>query len=123
MGAERRHGHRESSPEHQALSRARVNLITRLLSLALLCAQLGAQAHAYSHFGSDPHGAPATTQLCSACLSITPLCGAVGPAPLALPVDLRTAQIVVPAESVAPADRFHHPAFRSRAPPAVLRAD
>lgn len=123
MGAEGCPLHGESRPESPALNRARTNLIARLLSLALLCAQLGAQAHAYSHFAFDPHGAPTTTQLCGTCLSITPLCGAVGAAPPALPADLRAARRVAPAESVVPPDRFHHPAFRSRAPPAVLRTD
>jgi len=95
-------------------------LIARALSLALLLAQLGAQAHAYTHLASDTHGAP-TTQLCGACLSIAPLQGAVGPSPLILPTDLRGAGHAVPAASVARPCRPPAPAFRSRAPPVLLR--
>ncbi|MGD9599379.1 MAG: hypothetical protein AB7G76_15960 [Steroidobacteraceae bacterium] len=105
------------------LTRRRVNLIARLLSLALFCAQFGAEAHAYSHLGSNPHDAPTTTQLCGACLSMSPLTGAIGPAPLVLPVDLRTAVFTLPAAMVVRRHLHHHFAFRSRAPPALLRAD
>ncbi|MGE0580569.1 MAG: hypothetical protein AB7P31_00335 [Steroidobacteraceae bacterium] len=92
----------------------------RALSLALLLAQLGAEAHAYTHAGEDTHGVP-TTQLCGACLSIAPLQGAVGPTPLILPTDLREAEFAVPANSVALPYHPPAPAFRSRAPPALLR--
>jgi len=105
------------------LKRRRVHLIARLLSFALLCAQLGAQAHAYTHLEPDRHNAPATTQLCGACLSLAPLSGAVGPSPLALPIDLRSAIYAVPVESIAKPHCFHQSAFRARAPPLVLRAD
>ena len=94
----------------------------RVLSLALLLAQLGAEAHAYTHLANDTHGAPAA-QLCGACLSITPLQGAIGPSPLILPADLREAEHAVPADSVALPSRPPTPAFRSRAPPALLRAN
>jgi len=93
-----------------------------MLSLALLLAQLGAEAHAYTHLANDAHGAPAA-QLCGVCLSTAPLQGAVGPSPLILPTDLREAEHAGLADSVALPCRPPTPAFRSRAPPALLRAD
>ncbi len=95
-------------------------MIARVLSLALLFAQLGAEAHAYTHLANDTHGAPAA-QLCGACLSIAPLQGSVGPTLLVLPTDLRTAEFAVPADSVALPYQPPAPAFRSRAPPSLLR--
>jgi len=91
-----------------------------VLACALLLAQLGAQAHAYAHLASDTHGAP-SAQLCGACLSIAPLQGAVGPASIVVPLDLRTLEHAVPANSVALPQHSPHTAFRSRAPPAHLR--
>ncbi|HQX47535.1 MAG TPA: hypothetical protein PLC64_15425 [Steroidobacteraceae bacterium] len=88
----------------------------------LLLAQLGAEAHAYTHFAHDNHGAP-TTPLCGACLSFAPLQGAAGSSPLVLPVDLREAKYALSADSIALPCRQPAPAFRSRAPPALLRAN
>jgi hypothetical protein len=105
-----------------ALFRSRRRLIVHLLSLALLIAQLGMEAHAYSHLKSDPDGLPGTTtnQLCGQCASSAPLlsmassshCFRVpyepqieGIAPAALGTDVR---------------RLPHPAFRSRAPPRLF---
>jgi hypothetical protein len=97
-------------------------VIARVLALALLLAQLGAEAHAYKHVANDTHGAP-MAQLCGACLSIAPLLGAVGASPLILPAFQPAAECAVPADSVALPYRPPAPAFRSRAPPVLLRAN
>ena len=58
----------------RVLFRSHRRLIVHLLSLVLLLAQLGMQAHAYSHLKSDPDSLPGTTtQLCGQCASSAPL--------------------------------------------------
>ena len=94
--------------------------VVLLMALALLVAQFGAQAHAYSHLhaGSDSseqqdsHG-----KLCSECLSFAPLLAtagspshlfAVAPQGVAAAPDVAVASLIT---------RALLPAFRSRAPP------
>jgi hypothetical protein len=91
-----------------------------LLAAALLFAQLGAQAHAYSHIRTGSHVAGQLdfhTSQCFDCLSFAPLLAGAGtPGPLpglavhgvpaAPDADVTTSVIVAPAH-----------AFRSRAPP------
>jgi hypothetical protein len=96
-----------------------VKLIACVLSLALLFAQLGAEAHAYSHFTTDTHGAPAT-QLCGACLSVAPLQGAAGPTTCILPLADWLSIFTIAAESVIQARHPSAQFYRSRAPPRVL---
>ena len=96
-------------------------LIVQLLSLALLIAQLGMQAHAYSHLKSDPDGLPGTTtQLCGQCASSAPLLSmASGSLCVRVPYQAH-AEGIAPASIGAGIHRLPHPAFRSRAPPYVL---
>lgn len=95
-------------------------LVVRLLSIALLVGQIGAAAHAYSHFSDDTKGRPDTTQICGACMSFAPLAGAIGGSKPALHIDRCGSEAAIPAAPVAIALDPHHPAFRSRAPPAIL---
>ena len=54
----------------RSLFRTRRRLFVHLLSLALLIAQLGMAAHAYSHLKADSDGLPTQTQqICGQCLS------------------------------------------------------
>jgi hypothetical protein len=101
--------------------RNRRRLIVHLLSLALLIAQLGVEAHAYSHLKSDAHGVPGqTTQLCGQCASSVPLLS------MASSSSCIRVPYAPPAEGIAPASigtdvlPLPHPLFRSRAPPRLF---
>ena len=107
-------------PEVVVLSSRRLSLIARLLSLALLLGQLGAEAHAYSHLLDDTDGLPSTTQNCRACLSGAPLLSAVGSSPTAFIVARCEAEAFLPFDSVVVALSPARRAFQSRAPPAFL---
>jgi len=107
-------------PEVVVLSSRRLSLIARLLSLALLVGQLGAQAHAYSHVSDESDGLPSTTQSCRACLSGAPLLAAVGSAPTAFIVARCETEAFLPVEPALVAQGPAHRAFQSRAPPALL---
>lgn len=102
------------------LSSRRLSLIARLLSLALLLGQLGAEAHAYSHLLDDTDGLPSTTQNCRACLSNAPLLSAVGSSPFAFVVARLEGEAWYPSGSIADPQCPTHRAFNSRAPPALL---
>jgi hypothetical protein len=104
-----------------ALFRSRRRLIVPLLSLVLLIAQLGMQAHAYSHLKSDPDRLPGTTtQLCGQCASSAPLLS-MASGSLCIRVPYQSfAEGVAPASIGAGIRRLPHPAFRSRAPPHIL---
>jgi hypothetical protein len=102
------------------LGRHRTTMIARMLSLALLLAQLGAEAHAISHLDDDPHGIPNAAQSCRACLSFAPVVGAVGNTQAALRIEPADAQPVVSTYASPVTSHRPHPAFRSRAPPALL---
>ena len=102
------------------LSNRRISLIARLLSLALLIGQLGAEAHAYSHLLDDTDGLPSTTQNCRACLSGAPLLSAVGSSPTAFVVARSETETFLPLEPALVAQGPAHRAFQSRAPPALL---
>jgi hypothetical protein len=92
-----------------------------ITAFALLIAQFGAMAHAYSHV---PDIRPATTlqssgahDFCSDCLSFAPLLSAAG-APAALPrIEPPALSLRVPAELRSLVDSRPRLAFRSRAPP------
>jgi|GEM_PF-1387726 hypothetical protein len=105
------------------LLRSRRRLIVHLLSLALLLAQLGMQAHAYSHLKSDPDGdglPGTTTQLCGQCASSAPLLSmASGSLCIRVP---HVSQVdgIAPTSVDSTVPRLPHPAFRSRAPPHLL---
>lgn len=102
------------------LSSRRLSLIARLLSLALLLGQLGAEAHAYSHLLDETDGLPSTTQNCRACLSGAPLLSAVGSSPTTFIVARCEAEAFVPLDPIVVARGPAHRAFQSRAPPALL---
>jgi hypothetical protein len=106
--------------EARILFRRHYYLIVRVLALALLIAQLGAQAHAYSHLKQDPHGIPTAIHSCGQCASSFPLLTAIGAAPciwLARPCQFEHA---VPANTILTPYRPPHRAFQSRAPPGLL---
>ena len=107
--------------EVSVLLRKRRRSIVHLLSLVLLCAQLGMQAHAYSHLKSDPDSVPGTTtQLCGQCASSAPLLTmASGSLCLRVP-HLAQSEAIAPASIDSSVHRLPHPAFRSRAPPHLL---
>jgi len=110
-----------AASEVSVLLRKRRRSIAHLLSLVLLIAQLGMQAHAYSHLKSDPDGLPgSTTQLCGQCASSAPLLTmASGSLCIRVP-HLAQAQSTAPASIDSSVHRLPHPAFRSRAPPHLL---
>jgi hypothetical protein len=105
--------------ETKTLSR-HFRLIVHVLSLALLIAQLGTQAHAYSHLSPDPHGVPSTIQSCGQCLSFAPLLTAVGGSHCLWLADRCETERIVPVNTIQPSYRQPYPAFRSRAPPALI---
>lgn len=87
----------------------------------MLIAQLGMQAHAYSHLKSDPDGLPGQpTQLCGQCASSVPLLSmASGALCIRVPYQPQ-AEGIAPASIATDVRPLPHPAFRSRAPPALL---
>jgi hypothetical protein len=101
-------------------------LLLGLLALSLVIAQLGAQAHAYSHLG-DARGAggaggdPQRTHalLCSDCLSFAPLLATAGgnATPL-LHLPSRTPDLIA-AAALLPPRACTLTAYRSRAPPSA----
>jgi len=106
-------------PRFKHRLRFRVALIA---ALALMCAQLGAMAHAYSHV---PEATSVSAQqaklgihdLCKDCLNFAPLLSAAG-APAALPFALPQACSLAPQAQVAClVELKFRLAFRSRAPP------
>jgi hypothetical protein len=105
----------------RALFKSHRRLIVNLLSLLLLLAQLGMQAHAYSHLKSDSDALPGTTtQLCGQCASSAPLLSmASGSLCIRVPYQ-PNAEGVAPRSIDSPVHRLPHPAFRSRAPPHLL---
>jgi len=110
-----------TASEVSVLLRKRRRSIVHLLSLLLLFAQLGMQAHAYSHLKSDPDGLPgSTTQLCGQCASSAPLLSmASGSLCIRVP-HVPQAEGTAPASIDSSVHRLSHPAFRSRAPPHLL---
>jgi hypothetical protein len=96
--------------------------IALMMAMALLIAQFGAQAHAYSHLHAasgateqlDSHG-----KLCSECLSFAPLLATAGsPSHLfaIAPQGVSAAPDVTVASLIT---RSPLPAFQSRAPPSA----
>jgi hypothetical protein len=107
-------------PEVGSLFRKRHRLFTCLLSLVLLLAQLGMQAHAYSHLKSDPHGVPTSLQYCGGCLSFTPMSSLGGSAAHVHVWHQADGGYHAPLGVAPVASRQPTAAFRSRAPPAFL---
>jgi hypothetical protein len=88
-----------------------------VLSLALLFAQLGMVVHASTHFKSNPHAAPTTSQLCGECISFASMQNVVGGTPSVV------FAIAISPDPAPESDKASEPhlrafsAFRSRAPP------
>jgi hypothetical protein len=101
----------------------RVAVIT---AVALLIAQFGAMAHAYSHdaalkAASTHQSIPGSHDFCSDCLNFAPLLSPAGTS-AALPlIEPQGRGFGVPAECRSLVDLSPHLAFRSRAPPATPR--
>ena len=91
-----------------------------MLALALLVAQFGAEAHAYSHLAKDPDSAPNSLQGCTKCLSFAPVTMAVGGTPYVVLVDNCMTEPALPVVTASIPDRFPFPAFQPRAPPRLL---
>ena len=91
-----------------------------MLALALLFAQFGAQAHAYSHLAKDRDGAPGSTQSCTTCLSFAPVTMAVGGSPHVVLNDACVAEPVLPPTTISIPDSSPFRAFQPRAPPPLL---
>ncbi len=96
--------------------------VALIAALALMFAQLGAMAHAYSHVPEKPqvasqHGNQGVHDVCKDCLNFAPLLSAAG-APAALPFALPQACRAAPqAQITCLVDLKFLLAFRSRAPP------
>jgi hypothetical protein len=91
----------------------------RWLALALLVAQLGAEAHLYSHALTDPSDDFGAAFSCRTCLASSQLQNAVGSPPPAMPVR-STAWVTRIALAVEP-ETHSEPfrPFRARAPPGL----
>jgi hypothetical protein len=94
-----------------------------IAALALVIAQIGAMAHAYTHVPQTRAAAqqtsPGVHDFCSDCLNFAPLLAAAG-APAALPFALPHGCCVAPRSQLdSPLDLKLLLAFRSRAPPAT----
>lgn len=94
--------------------------IARALAVAFLIGQMGAAAHAFSHRADDPQGIPDTTQGCRTCHSFAPLLCAVGGSLTTVLVVPYATGSFAPVAGAPATPNQHHPAFRSRAPPALL---
>jgi hypothetical protein len=91
-----------------------------ILSLALLFAQLGAVAHAYSHSNPDQIGQSHQTQLCGQCQSGTPLLAAAGCPAQLFTLHAPDTCAVSSASSVSLIEAGPRHSFQSRAPPYLL---
>ena len=90
-----------------------------MLSLVLLMAQLGMQAHAYSHLQPEKQSVPAAIQHCGECLSFAPMLGMAGNSHSVFLSHASLDRYCAPADVSLPAQELITPAFRSRAPPQV----
>jgi len=109
-----------AGPEVKTLFRKRHRLFIHMLSLVLLVAQLGVEAHAYSHLQSDTHGIPATVQYCGGCLSFAPLLSMGGSAPRICIARHAAGTYAPPATIASTVSRLPYAAFRPRGPPQLL---
>lgn len=106
-------------PEALTLSRHRQRLIARLLALALLFAQFGAQAHAYSHLAKN-QDVPGSLRSCATCLSFAPVAMAVGGSPQVVAIEACVSVPALPVVTISIPDSSPFPAFQPRAPPQLL---
>lgn len=105
--------------EDLTLGGYRFRLIGRVLALALLVAQFGAEIHVYSHSLTNPTERQGAARSCGYCLASSQLQIAVGAPVSAMPVRSLAWVTIVP-EASAPVIRSEpFRAFRSRAPPVL----
>ena len=95
--------------------------VALIAALALIVAQMGAMAHAYTHMPGSAVSSQQSTlgihDLCKDCLNFAPLLSATG-APAALPFALPLACSAAPQAQIAClVELKFRLAFRSRAPP------
>lgn len=95
--------------------------VARLLALALLVAQFGAELHVYySHALADPVDHLGAVRNCGTCLASSQLQNAVAPPAATLPTR-SIAWVTFVTEAIAPVSHTApFRAFRSRAPPALV---
>jgi len=98
----------------------RYQLIGRLLAVALLVAQFGAEIHFYSHALSDPADRMGAASSCGTCLASSQLQHAVAPPAAVVPAHA-FAWIAIVREAVAlEFDQAPFRSFRARAPPVLV---
>ncbi len=102
------------------LVRKSYRLMGRMLALALLVAQFGAEVHLYSHPLADPADLLGAARSCGTCLASSQLQHAVGAPPPPVPARSIAWTAVVPEFSAPVFYQAPFPAFRSRAPPALV---
>lgn len=102
------------------LNRRPLQMLARVLSIALLVAQFGAQAHAYSHLSPDRDGIPSTTQSCATCLSFAPVTGAVGASAATVAADACLLGDLPRTADTSFANQSAPSSYQSRAPPSLL---
>src|SRR5262245_15190677 len=102
------------------LHRARFRLFGRLLAVALLVAQFGAEIHLYSHALANPVERLGAAQSCGTCLASSQLQNAVAPPSAEVPAHSIAWATPVPEASLPAVRRAPTLAFRSRAPPALV---
>jgi hypothetical protein len=88
--------------------------------LALLFAQFGAEAHAYSHLGKDPDGAANSTQYCAKCLSFAPVTIAAGGMPHVVLILQPETEPALATATASIQTLSPRPSYQSRAPPQLL---
>jgi hypothetical protein len=98
----------------------RYRLIGRVLALALLVAQFGAEIHVYSHSLTDPVERLGAARSCGYCLASSQLQVAVGTPASALPVRSLAWVTIVPEAFISVSYQSPFQAFRARAPPALV---
>lgn len=111
-----------ASPWEIHLNPRRSKLVTYfLLALALLVAQAGAQAHAYSHLQDGTKSDfGAAGQLCLECLSFATV-ASPGGSPQTVEFNIAVAAPEhVPCPDALPIRQAFHSHYRSRAPPVLL---
>ncbi len=98
----------------------RYRLLGRVLALALLVAQFGAEIHVYSHSLIDPVDRLGVARSCGYCLASSQLQIAVGTPESALPVRSLAWVTIVPEPFVSVSYQSSFRAFCARAPPVLV---
>lgn len=98
----------------------RYRLLGRVLALALLVAQFGAEIHVYSHPLTDPVERLGAARSCGYCLASSQLQIAVGAPASAMPVRSLAWVTIVPEPVVSVSHKSPFRAFRARAPPVLV---